>query len=110
MATWTGAASSTRRSASRAAFATLDQAKTRQDFLASAAWLRARADTNGRMSAVGFCYGGGIVHWLATELPDLNAAIPFYGNTPAPELAAKVRRGRQQAWTRTIAFLKQNLA
>jgi carboxymethylenebutenolidase len=75
----------------RAAFATLDQAKTRQDFLAAAAWLRARNDGNGRMGAVGFCYGGGIVHWLATQLPDLDAAVPFYGNTPAPEEAAKVR-------------------
>ncbi len=75
----------------RAAFATLDQAKTRQDFLASVAWLRARSDGNGRMGAVGFCYGGGIVHWLATQLPDLNAAVPFYGNSPAPEEAARVK-------------------
>ena len=75
----------------RAAFATLDQAKTREDFLASVAWLRARPDGNGRMGAVGFCYGGGIVHWLATRLPDLNAAVPFYGNSPAPEDAAKVK-------------------
>jgi carboxymethylenebutenolidase len=75
----------------RAAFATLDQAKTRQDFLASVAWLRARSDGNGKLGAVGFCYGGGVVHWLATQLPDLNAGVPFYGNTPAPEEAAKVK-------------------
>lgn len=75
----------------RAAFATLDQAKTREDFLASVAWLRARPDGNGKMGAVGFCYGGGIVHWLATRQPDLNAAVPFYGNSPAPEDAAKVK-------------------
>lgn len=75
----------------RAAFATLDQAKTREDFLASVGWLRARADGNGKLGAVGFCYGGGIVHWLATRLPDLNAAVPFYGNSPAPEEAAKVK-------------------
>ena len=75
----------------RAAFATLDQARTREDFLACAAWLRARPDGNGRMGAVGFCYGGGIVHWLATRLPDLNAAVPFYGNSPAPEEAVKVK-------------------
>jgi carboxymethylenebutenolidase len=75
----------------RAAFATLDQAKTRQDFLASVAWLRARPDGNGKLGAVGFCYGGGVVHWLATQLPDLNAGVPFYGNTPAPEEAAKVK-------------------
>ncbi len=75
----------------RAAFATLDQAKTREDFLASVAWLRARADGNGKMGAVGFCYGGGIVHWLSTRLPDLNAGVPFYGNSPAPEDSARVR-------------------
>ena len=75
----------------RAAFATLDQAKTREDFLACVAWLRARQDGNGKLGAVGFCYGGGIVHWLATRLPDLDAAVPFYGNSPAPEEAAKVR-------------------
>jgi carboxymethylenebutenolidase len=75
----------------RTAFATLDQTKTRADFLAASAWLRARADGNGRMGAVGFCYGGGMVHWLATQLPDLNAGVPFYGNSPAPEEAAKVK-------------------
>ncbi|RYF16262.1 MAG: dienelactone hydrolase family protein [Comamonadaceae bacterium] len=75
----------------RAAFATLDQAKTREDFLAAVAWLDARADGNGKLGAVGFCYGGGIVHWLATRLPDLDAAVPFYGNSPAPEEAAKVK-------------------
>jgi carboxymethylenebutenolidase len=75
----------------REAFARLDQARTRQDFLASAAWLRARADGNGKLGAVGFCYGGGMVHWLATQLPDLDAGVPFYGNSPAPEEAAKVK-------------------
>jgi carboxymethylenebutenolidase len=75
----------------RAAFATLDLEETRRDFLACVAWLRARPDGNGKLGAVGFCYGGGIVHWLATQLPDLNAAVPFYGNTPPPEQAAKVK-------------------
>ncbi|WP_374567993.1 dienelactone hydrolase family protein [Ideonella sp.] len=75
----------------RAAFATLDQAKTREDFLAAVAWLRGRPDGNGKLGAVGFCYGGGIVHWLATQLPDLAAAVPFYGNTPAPDQAAQVK-------------------
>lgn len=75
----------------RAAFATLDQAKVRQDFLAAAAWLRARPDGNGKLGAVGFCWGGGMSHWLATQLPDLNAAVPFYGNSPAPEEAVRVK-------------------
>ena len=75
----------------RAAFATLDQAKAREDFLAAAGWLRGRPDGNGRLGATGFCYGGGVVHWHATRLPDLNAAVPFYGNSPAPEQAAQVK-------------------
>ena len=74
-----------------AAFATLDQAKTREDFVAAARWLKARSDANGKLGAVGFCYGGGIVHMLATRVPELNAAVPFYGNTPAPGEAAKVK-------------------
>lgn len=75
----------------REAFAKLDQARTREDFLAAVTWLRARPDTNGKLGAVGFCYGGGMVHWLATRLPDLDAGVPFYGNVPAPEDAAKVK-------------------
>ena len=74
-----------------AAFATLDQAKTREDFVAAAHWLKARSDASGKLGAVGFCYGGGIVHMLATHLPELNAAVAFYGNTPPPEDAAKVK-------------------
>ena len=75
----------------RVAFGTLDQAKTLQDFLASAAWLKSRSDCSGRYGAVGFCWGGGMVHKLAILLPDLNAASPFYGPAPAPEEAAKVK-------------------
>ena len=74
-----------------AAFATLDQAKTREDFIAAAHWLKARSDTTGKLGTVGFCYGGGIVHLLATRLPDLNAAVAFYGNAPAPGEASKVK-------------------
>lgn len=75
----------------RTLFATLDQTKTRQDMLAAAATLKARADSNGRVGVVGFCYGGGIAHMLSTQLPDLAAAVPFYGNHPPVEDAAKVK-------------------
>ncbi len=75
----------------REAFGRLEQPKTLQDFLASAAWLRARADGNGKLGAVGFCWGGGIVHSLATRLPDLTAGVPFYGNVPTVSEAAKVK-------------------
>ncbi|MGH8806107.1 MAG: dienelactone hydrolase family protein [Polaromonas sp.] len=68
-----------------------DEDKAREDFVAAAHWLKARNDAIGKLGAVGFCYGGGIVHLLTTRLPDLNAAVPFYGNTPAPAEAAKVK-------------------
>ena len=75
----------------RTLFATLDQTKTRQDMLAAAATLKARTDSNGRVGVVGFCYGGGIAHMLSTQLPDLAAAVPYYGNHPPVEAAAKVK-------------------
>jgi carboxymethylenebutenolidase len=75
----------------RTAFATLDQAKTEQDMLAAATWVKSRPDANGKLGAVGFCWGGSTVNMLATRLPDLNAAVPFYGGSPAPEEAAKVK-------------------
>jgi len=75
----------------RTEFAKLDQAKIRTDFLNSYAALKARADVTGKVGAVGFCYGGGIVHFLSTRLPDLAAGVPFYGNHPAAEEAAKVK-------------------
>src|SRR6476659_5347935 len=63
----------------RELFAKLDQTKTREDFLASAKWLKHHPESNGKLGVVGFCYGGGIAHFLATRLPDLAAAVPFYG-------------------------------
>ena len=75
----------------RTLFGQLDQAKTRQDFIAAAGVLKARPDSSGRVGVVGFCYGGGISHMLATQLPDLAAAVPYYGNHPPVEDAAKVK-------------------
>lgn len=72
-------------------FAKLDMARALQDFLACAGWLRARTDGNGKLGALGFCWGGGIVHALSTQLPDLAAAVPFYGNVPAATDAVRVK-------------------
>jgi carboxymethylenebutenolidase len=69
----------------RELFAKLDQAKAREDFVAAAAFLRARPESNGHLGATGFCYGGGIANFLATRLPDLGAAVPFYGVAPPLE-------------------------
>ena len=75
----------------RTLFAQLDQKKTLEDFVAAAALLKGRADGTGKIGVVGFCYGGGMAHTLATRLPDLAAAVPFYGNHPPAEDAAKVK-------------------
>jgi len=72
-------------------FAKLDQGKALQDFLAGAAWLKARPDSSGKLGVVGFCYGGGMVHMLTTRMPDIAAGVPFYGNVPATSEAAKVK-------------------
>lgn len=75
----------------RELFSKLDQAKTREDFLVAAKLLKERPECTGKYGAVGFCYGGGMVHFLSTRLPDLAAGVPFYGNHPAVEEAAKVK-------------------
>ncbi len=67
----------------RELFMKLDQAKTQEDFVAAAAWLKTTTGSNGKLGAVGFCYGGGVVNMLATRLPDLAAGVPFYGPAPA---------------------------
>jgi carboxymethylenebutenolidase len=63
----------------REAFGKIDQAKAREDFVAAANYTRAIAGGNGKLGAVGFCYGGGIVNFLATRMPELVAGVPFYG-------------------------------
>ena len=75
----------------REVFPKLDQAKTREDFIAAAHWLRARPETNGKLGAVGFCFGGGIVNMLATQVPELGAAVPFYGSAPNLEDVPKIK-------------------
>jgi carboxymethylenebutenolidase len=75
----------------RTLFATLDQTKTREDFVVAARWLLARSDGTGKMGAVGFCYGGGMAHILSVRVPELAAAVPFYGNVPAAADAVKVK-------------------
>jgi len=72
-------------------FAKLDQARTRNDFIAAAAYLKGLPDCTGKIGVVGFCYGGGIANMLATKLPDLGAAVPFYGNQPAAADAARIK-------------------
>jgi carboxymethylenebutenolidase len=75
----------------REAFAKLDAAKTREDLVAAAAWLKARPETNGKIGAVGFCWGGGNVNMLATRMPELAAGVPFYGSAPDAADVPKIK-------------------
>ena len=75
----------------RGLFGQLDAAKTREDFVAAATWLKNRPDSTGKVGAVGFCWGGAMVNFLATRLPDLAAGVPFYGTAPSAEEAAKIK-------------------
>jgi carboxymethylenebutenolidase len=73
-------------------FRTVDRPKMYEDFIAAAKWLKARPDCTGKIGAVGFCFGGGVVNMLAVKLgSDLAAGVPFYGAQPSAEDAAKIK-------------------
>ena len=75
----------------REAFAKLDPTKMREDFVAAAGVLKSRPECTGKIGVVGFCYGGTVANILATRLPDLGAAVPFYGTQPTAAEAAKIK-------------------
>jgi carboxymethylenebutenolidase len=74
-----------------ALFKQVDPAKMQEDFLAAAMWLKSLPDGTGKVGAIGFCFGGGVVNRLAVSLgADLDAAVPFYGVQPDPAAVAKI--------------------
>lgn len=75
----------------RELFAKLDQSKTRLDMIAAANYLKGRRECTGKIGAVGFCWGGGVSMHLATQMPDLTASVPFYGNHPPADQAANIK-------------------
>lgn len=75
----------------RELFQKLEQPKSRADFVAAANWLKALPAGNGKVGVVGFCYGGSISNYLAVQLPELNAAVPFYGGQPPEEDVARIK-------------------
>ena len=75
-----------------ALFKQVDSAKMAEDFFAAATWLKSRPDSTGKLGAIGFCFGGGIVNQLAVRMgTDLAAAVPFYGAQPNAADAAKIK-------------------
>ncbi len=93
----------------REAFGKLDQTKIRIDFLAAAAYLKALPECTGKIGAVGFCYGGGIVNMLATKLPDLGGGVPFYGAQPKAEDAAKIKAPMLLQYAATDDFINKGI-
>jgi carboxymethylenebutenolidase len=100
-------------------FGKVDRAKMTEDFIAAANWLKARPDSTGRIGVVGFCFGGAISNTLAVRMPDLGAAVPFYGGAPAAEDVPKIKAAvlvhhgeldtrLVQAWPAYEAALKAN--
>jgi len=75
----------------RELFPKLEQPKTHEDFIAAFNLLKQHPDANGKVGVVGFCYGGGISNILATRLPNLSAAVPFYGVAPPLEKVKNIK-------------------
>ncbi|HEV2517619.1 MAG TPA: dienelactone hydrolase family protein [Devosia sp.] len=80
--------------AARPMFQQLPAADVAANGVATIAWLKTHAKTNGKVGAMGFCWGGGTVNNIATVAPDLLAAVPYYGGQPdaaaVPNIKAKV--------------------
>ena len=72
-------------------FGQLDRKKMTEDLIAAAGFLKSRPECTGKIGAVGFCYGGDIANLLATRMPDLGAAVPFYGIQPSAADTAKIK-------------------
>ena len=56
-----------------------------EDFIAAYDYLKVHPECNGKVGVVGFCFGGWISNMMAVKIPDLPAAVPFYGGQPAAE-------------------------
>ena len=70
----------------------LDRGKIKVDMLNGGKYLKSHALSNGKLGATGFCFGGGVINFLAVEMGnDLNAGVPFYGRAPKSEDVVKIR-------------------
>jgi len=71
---------------------TLDQAKLRTDLLNSARYLKAHKLSTGKLGVTGFCYGGGVVNYLAAALgADMQAGAPYYGVAADTESVGRIK-------------------
>ncbi|WP_020599772.1 dienelactone hydrolase family protein [Spirosoma panaciterrae] len=90
-----------------------------EDFIAAAEYLKTNPNCNGKVGVVGFCFGGWISNMMAVRMPDLAAAVPFYGGQPAAEDVPKIKaplllhygeldKGVNAGWPAYEAALKEN--
>lgn len=68
-----------------------DRNEMLEDFIAAFEYLKNHKDCNGKIGVVGFCFGGWIANMMAVRIPDLAAAVPFYGGQPAKEDVPKIK-------------------
>jgi carboxymethylenebutenolidase len=68
-----------------------DRNEMLEDFIAAAEYLKNYKDSNGKVGVVGFCFGGWIANMMAVRIPDLAAAVPFYGGQPPVEEVPKIK-------------------
>ncbi len=71
--------------------AQLDKDKLTEDFIAAFERLKSDANSTGKVGVVGFCFGGGVANAMAVRLPDLTAAVPFYGRQAAAQDVPKIK-------------------
>jgi len=67
-----------------------DKGEMENDFIDAFYYLKNHKDCNGKVGVVGFCYGGGIANMMAVRVPELAAAVPFYGSQPVAEDVPKI--------------------
>lgn len=67
-----------------------DRNEMLNDFIAAYEYLKSHPNCNGKVGVVGFCFGGWISNMMAVHIPDLKAAVPFYGGQPAAEDVPKI--------------------
>jgi carboxymethylenebutenolidase len=68
-----------------------DKGEMEEDFIAAYDYLKSHKDCNGKVGVVGFCFGGGIANMMAVRIPELAAAVPFYGSQPAVTDVPKIK-------------------
>jgi carboxymethylenebutenolidase len=106
-----------------------DRNEMLEDFIAAYDFLKSHKDCNGKIGVVGFCFGGWISNMMAVRIPDLGAAVPYYGSQPTnnkkhvAHFYPDVNHGFHNnttprydepsanlSWERTVSFFKENLA